>query len=119
SENQNKELKVLAQSYDWLLFLTDVGLAEFIEKLLFKPTKEFAPIREAFISSYTATKKKNQFTKVQMNMEADRILLDYFSKNLNTIEGWFNIISPKKKKLLTLKDELKELKNKNWTTILK
>lgn len=119
SENQNKELKVLAQSYDWLLFLTDKGLAEFIEKLLFKPTKEFAPIREAFISSYTATKKKNQFTKVQMNIEADRILLDYFSKNINTIEGWFNIISPKKKKLSTLKDELKELKNKNWKEILK
>ncbi len=119
SENQNKELKVLAQSYDWLLFLTDNGLAEFIETLLFKPAKEFAPIREAFISSYTADKKKNQFTKVQMNMEADRVLLNYFSKNINTIEGWFNVISPKKKKLSTLKDELKELKNKNWITILK
>lgn len=119
SENQNKELKVLAQSYDWLLFLTDKGLAEFIEKLLFKPSKEFVPIREAFISSYTAIKKKNQFTKVQMNIEADRILLDYFSKNVNTIESWFNIISPKKKKLSTLKEELKELKNKNWTSILK
>ena len=57
SENQNKELKVLARSYDWLLFLTDNGLAEFIEKLLFKPTKEFAPIRKAFISSYTITLK--------------------------------------------------------------
>lgn len=30
SENHNKELKVLAQSYDWLIFLTDEGLAEFI-----------------------------------------------------------------------------------------
>ena len=57
SENQNKELKVLAQSYDWVLFLTDNGLAEFIEKLLFKPTKEFSPIRKAFISSYTITLK--------------------------------------------------------------
>ncbi|TAL60423.1 MAG: hypothetical protein EPN85_07245 [Bacteroidetes bacterium] len=118
SENQNKELKVLAQSYDWLLFLTDNGLAEFIEKLLFKPTKEFAPIRKAFISSYTATKKKNQFTKVQMNIEADRLLLEYFSKNIKTIESWFNVISPKKKSLATLKDELKELKNKDWTNIL-
>ncbi|KIE18037.1 hypothetical protein DS62_04085, partial [Smithella sp. SC_K08D17] len=27
SENHNKELKVLAQSYDWLLFLTDTGIA--------------------------------------------------------------------------------------------
>jgi len=117
-ENQNKELKVLAQSYDWLLFLTDNGLAEFIEKLLFTPTKEFAPIREAFLSSYTATKKKNQFTKVQMNIDSGRLLLDYFSKNIKMIESWFNVISPKKKILATLKDELKELKNKNWTNIL-
>jgi len=53
-----------------------------------------------------------------MNLEANRILLDYFSTNLKTIESW-NIISPKKKKLSMLEDELKELKNKNWTTILK
>jgi len=118
SESQNKELRVLAQSYDWLLFLSDKGLAEFIDTLLLKPTKDYAPIREAFISSYTATKKKNQFTKVQMNMVADRILLDYFRNNLDTIEGWFNVISPKKKKLSILKDELQELKNKNWPSIL-
>jgi hypothetical protein len=119
SENQNKELKVLAQSYDWLLFLTDKGLSEFIGKLLIKPSKEFVSIRDAFISSYTATKKKNQFTKVQMNLEADKALLKYFSKNINLVESWFNIISPKKKKLSTLKDELQELKIKNWSTILK
>ena len=40
SENHNKELKVLAQSYDWLLFLTDAGVAQFIDELLFHPTKE-------------------------------------------------------------------------------
>ena len=90
----------------------------FIEKLLLKPTKEFAPVRQAFISSYTASKKKNQFTKVQMNIDADRLLLKYFSKNLGKIEGWFNIISPKNKQLSILKDELKELKNKKWKTIL-
>jgi len=119
SANQNKELKVLAQSYDWLLFLTDKGLAQFIEKLLFKPSKKYQPIRDAFISSYTATKKKNQFTKVQMNIEADKLLLEYFRKNIKTIEGWFNIISPNGKKLVTLQKELDELKNKNWTDILK
>lgn len=119
SNNQNKELKVLAQSYDWLLFLTDKGLSEFIEKLLFKPTREFKPIRDAFISSYTATKKKNQFTKVQMNVEADRVLLEYFRKNLKAIEKWFNIISPQKKNLSNLRQELKELKNKDWNEILK
>lgn len=119
SDNQNKELKVLAQSYDWLLFLTDKGLTEFIEKLLFKPTKTFRPVRDAFISSYTEGKKKNQFTKVQMNIEADKILLGYFSKNITTVDGWFSIISPKKKNLSTLRDELQELKNKDWKEILR
>ncbi len=119
SNNQNKELKVLAQSYDWLLFLTDKGLSEFIEKLLFKPRREFKPIRDAFISSYTAAKKKNQFTKVQMNVEADRVLLEYFRKNLKAIEKWFNIISPQKKNLSNLRQELKELKDKDWNEILK
>ena len=40
SNNQNKELRVLAQSYDWLLFLTDSGLAQFIDDLLLNPTRE-------------------------------------------------------------------------------
>lgn len=119
SENHNKELKVLAQSYDWLLFLTDNGLSEFVEKLIMKPTKQFEAVRDAFISSYAEKKKKNQFTKVQMNIKADKILLDYFSNNLSTVENWFNIISPKKKTLTTLKDELEELKSKNWAEILK
>src|SRR4030066_119109 len=52
-----------------------------------KPYKQFEPIREAFISSYSKNKKKNQFTKVQMNIEADRILLDYFSNNLTAVEN--------------------------------
>ena len=54
-----------------------------------------------------------------MNIEADRILLDYFSNNIEHIETWFNIISPNKKKLANLKNELKALKNKNWKAILK
>ncbi len=119
SENPNKELKVLAQSYDWLIFLTDKGLSEFIDNLLFNPIEEHKLIRETFLSSYSEGKKKNQFTKVQMNLEADRILLNYFNTNINKIEGWFNIISPKKKELSILKNELSELKNKNWKNILK
>lgn len=37
SDDHNKELKVLAQSYDWLLFLTDEGLSQFIHELLLEP----------------------------------------------------------------------------------
>jgi hypothetical protein len=40
SDNHNKELRVLAQSYDWLLFLTDAGLSQFIDRLLLNPTTE-------------------------------------------------------------------------------
>lgn len=117
-ENFQKELLVLAQSYDWLLFLTDQGLSEFIDNLLLNPVEEFEPVKKAFLSSYLQDKKKNQFTKVQMNIDADRILLDFFSNNLATIESWFKVISPKDKELLTLKDELTELNNKNWKEIL-
>ena len=79
---------------------------------------EFQFLRNTFLSSYTEGKKKNQFTKVQMNIEADRILQKYFKENSRTVEKWFNVISPSKKDLTTLKDELEELKNKNWKTIL-
>ncbi|WP_430901571.1 MULTISPECIES: hypothetical protein [unclassified Paraflavitalea] len=117
-ENFQKELMVLAQSYDWLLFLTDKGLSDFIDKLLLHPIPELQFLRDTFLSSYTEGKKKNQFTKVQMNIEADRILLKYFNDNLATVESWFNIISPSQKSLTILKDELEELKNKNWQNIL-
>lgn len=117
-ENFQKELMVLAQSYDWLLFLTDKGLSDFIDKLLLHPIPELQFLRDTFLSSYTEGKKKNQFTKVQMNIEADRILLKYFSENLATVESWFNVISPSQKSLTILKDELEELKNKNWQNIL-
>ena len=118
AESQSKEMKVLAQSYDWLLFLTDAGLSRFVENLLLKPMSEFRLVREIFLSSYTKDKIKNQFTKVQMNIKADSILLRYFKNNLAAIESWFNVISPKNKTLSVLKKELKELQGKNWKSIL-
>ena len=117
-ENFQKELMVLAQSYDWLLFLTDKGLSDFIDKLLLHPTSELKFLRNTFLSSYAEDKKKNQFTKVQMNIEADRILLKYFSKNLSFVESWFNVVSPTQKSLTDLKKELDELQNKSWKDIL-
>lgn len=118
SENQNKELKVLAQSYDWLLFLTDKGLSEFITRFLLKPAAAHKPVQEAFVSSYAAAKKSNQFTKVRMNRDADRVLTSYFAQNRATVEGWFNVISPARKKLAALECELNQLKSKPWNTIL-
>jgi len=112
-----KELKVLAQSYDWLLFLTDEGLSEFVENLLLNPKSEFDFIRETFQNSYSGVKGKNQFTKVKMNIKADELLLKYFQNNIDQVESWFKVISPAKT-LAELKSELQELSGKDWTKIL-
>jgi hypothetical protein len=117
SDNHNKELKVLAQSYDWLLFLTDEGLAEFITELLLKPQPLLKPARKAFLASYTAEKKKNAFTKVQMDYEADQVLQSYFSDNLSTIEQWFNIITPKNWSMQKLHEQISQLRDKNWEAL--
>lgn len=118
ADNHTKELKVLAESYDWLMFLTDRGLADFIDDLLLNPRTEFVKVQEAFKKSYTADKKRNVFTKVKMDFEADTALLKYFSENLQEIERWFNIISPIGKTITELKNELKELRSKNWNEII-
>ena len=88
SENPNKELKVLSQSYDWLLFLTDKGISEFITDLLIAPNGKYDAIKSAFQKSYSADKKGNVFTKVKMDYKADVALCDYFSDNISKIERW-------------------------------
>lgn len=118
AENQNKEMKVLSQSYDWLMFLTDAGLAQFIDDLLLNPKGENKKVQQAFQRSYSATKKKNVFTKVKMDFEADAVLLKYFSSQINEIEKWFNVIAPEDKSIDELKSELTELRSKNWKEIL-
>lgn len=119
SEDHNKELKVLAQSYDWLIFLTDDGITQFINDLIFNPAPNYSTVKRAFLASYSQSKKKNQFTKVQMNMEAHLALINYFSNNLSQIEKWFNIISPASGSTSQLKSEIHTLQLKNWGDILK
>jgi len=117
SENHNKELKVLAQSYDWLLFLTDAGIAQFINELLLHPTKELAAAKQAFLASYTGKKGINQFTKVKIALPADAALQSYFKSRMKAIEDWYNIITPVGKRLAVLKNELDTLKAKKWQEI--
>jgi hypothetical protein len=117
STNHNKELKVLAQSYDWLLFLSDNGIAQFIDELLLHPKKKLCAARSAFLASYTGQKGVNQFTKVQIALAADAALQWYFASQSKVIVSWFNIITPVKKPLAVLRDELDTLKNKNWQEI--
>lgn len=117
SENHNKELKVLAQSYDWLLFLTDEALSEFITELLLDPTPLLEPARDAFLVSYAKDKTKNRFTKVQIDYRADLVLQTYFRENAERIEKWFNIIGPPNGTMKTMEAELSQLREKNWTMV--
>jgi len=119
SEDHNKELKVLAQSYDWLIFLTDDGITQFTNDLILNPAPNYSTVKRAFLVSYSQSKKQNQFTKVQMNMEAHLALINYFSNNLSQIEKWFNIISPASGSTSQLKSEIHTLQMKNWGDILK
>lgn len=118
AEDHNKELRVLAQSYDWLLFLTDRGLAEFVCELLLEPTPELEDARGAFLKSYGPEAAGNRFTKVKIDVKADVVLRSYFAVHARKIESWFNVITPKGKTLKKLQQELKSLNAKNWPKIL-
>jgi hypothetical protein len=115
-EDHNKELKVLAQSYDWLLFLSDKRLAEFINELLLNPTPQLKPAKEAFLASYPAG-KGSRFTKKTMDVEADIVLQKYFQENEQRVDLWFNVISPVDSRLDLLQKELLILHRKNWKQI--
>ena len=108
SDNQNKEMKVLSQSYDWMLFLTDEGLATFIQDVVLNDA-EFGAVRSAFEKSYEKGKKVNRFTKTMMDYEADMILTEYFAENLDEIESWFNVVAPRERNIKTLNAMLAEL----------
>jgi hypothetical protein len=114
SENQNKELRVLAQSYDWLLFLTDAGLSQFINRLLLNPSRELAPARKAFLASYSGTSGANRFTKVRVGIDADEALRSYFTAHEAEVETWYNVISPRNGKLTNLQADLRKLAAKDW-----
>jgi hypothetical protein len=108
SDNQNKEMKVLSQSYDWLLFLTDEGLASFIQDVVLNESA-FSAVRSAFEKSYEQGKKANRFTKSMMDYDADIFLTRYFTENLEHIESWFNVIAPKERSIKSLNTMLMEL----------
>jgi hypothetical protein len=119
AEDHNKELRVLAQSYDWLLFLTDKGLSQFVEELLLDPKADLEPARVAFLSSYPKNSQgKNRFTKVNIDVKADLVLRKYFQENSKKIADWFAVISPTGKRLMELRDELQKLNAKDWARIL-
>ena len=91
---------------------------EFVNEIIATNDAAMRPAREAFASSYAAGKKKKRFTKVQMDIAADRVLQDYFKSNITKIERWFNVISPKNRSMEKLKEQIEVLSNKNWKKIL-
>jgi hypothetical protein len=107
----------LAQSYDWLIFLTDEGLAQFIEDILLTRNPDVLAAKMAFQNSYSADKTKNSFTKVQMALDADKVLQDYFRVNSRRIESWFNVITPAGQPMGTLRKHINTLADKNWAEI--
>lgn len=117
AEDHNKELRVLAHSYDWLLFLTDLGLCQFIEKLLIKPIAELKPARDAFLASYNANSSGNSFTKVKVHVDADLALKRYFKLHEVEVESWFNVIGPRGSTLRQLRQDLVKLVGKDWKGI--
>ena len=53
-----------------------------------------------------------------MNLAAHMALCHYFHSHINEIENWFNIISPQNASIMTLKNELYILRDKNWEEIV-
>jgi len=117
ANTMNKELRVLAQSYDWLLFLTDDGLSNFISDLLLEPIPRYVAAKEAFEASYCPDKKGNCFTKSKIWWDADVALRHYFNDNAQRIEGWFNVIAPRGGSLKMLRLHLATLAGKNWQEV--
>ena len=99
------------------MFLTDIGIAQFIDEVLLHPNNDLVAAREAFLASYTGKKGTNRFTKVKISLDADTGLKSYFVSKVKMIEGWFNVIAPAGKTLATLRDELNTLKHKKWEDI--
>jgi hypothetical protein len=93
AETQNKEMRVLAQSYDWLLFLTDDALSDFIRTTLQGSGAEFEATRNAFAASHGRSGGTTTFTKVIIDAEADRELTEYFSQT-RPWNQWFTVVSP-------------------------
>ncbi len=113
-EKLNKELLVLKDSYDWLLFFKDESMVEFVQDTIIDPKEaEYEAIKKAFEDSYNKDIKGNKLTKVNLYRDAHLALTNYFAKNITHIEeNWFNVITPSASKTIDLKNILTHLKKK-------
>ena len=113
-ENMNKELLVLKDSYDWLIFLTDDGIAEFVYDTILSDDVSMKAVKDSFSLSYASGESgKNQFTKVKIDYKADQALARYFAIHESRIEKtWFNILTPNGQTIDNLKEDLQSLSEK-------
>ena len=109
AEDHNKELRVLAAAYDWLLFLTDEGLCEFVEECMLGDDPQLAPVKKAFLESYSGKKGGNRFTKTRIDLDAHQALRQFFVAHDRRSDGWFNVITPRDASLPTLSEQLRVL----------
>tara|TARA_B100001540_G_C15792289_1_gene636035 strand:- start:737 stop:1867 length:1131 start_codon:yes stop_codon:yes gene_type:complete len=107
ANNLNKEMKVLKQSYDWLLFVSDKGVTQFYQDII--KIKEIKKCLEQ--TDY------KEFSKQKLCYDAHLKLVEYFEKNIKSIESWLEIITDSKLKIKDLKDQIDNLSNKNWKEI--
>lgn len=114
AENMNKELLVLKDSYDWLLFLTDDAIGEFVSDVILSSNPETSSVRKAFEDTYDKDRTgSTRFTKVLIDYDAHMALTKYFSDHIKRIEEtWFNILSPECTNIHELKKQLSALSSK-------
>ncbi len=116
-DDANKELHVLAQSYDWLLFLQDEPLTKFVSDVLVHPSSAYSDVRDVFQQSYTPIDgaKVNRFTKSLMDYQAHLAIGRYVHDHLDEIEtSWFDVRAPAGKTTTDLRDQLVRLVGKEW-----
>ena len=120
TDDQSKELKILAQSYDWLLFLTDDGISRFVDDLLIHPARKYRIVQAAFARSYSGgARRDNVFTKVRIDLAADRAIRGYLRSGPFDIESAFSVVSPRARSIQELAAELTTLAGKDWEEILR
>lgn len=118
SEIQNKETRVLSQSYDWLLFLTDEGLTQFINDVLLGANAKMPETKKAFDACYDDNStNKVSFTKTSLPAKADAELTQYFKSNRTEIANWFNVLTPANRTVRDLMNELKALTSVAWEEV--
>ena len=110
-----KELRVLKNAYDWLLFLSDEGLTEFAGMALISPSKALLPVKSAFERAYTEAGSGPRMTKVEIERAAHIALEDFVAGSLAEVEAWFRVVQPQGAAVGLLKQELQTLSGKPWT----